>query len=234
MRGTRGTQGPEAPRLPCGRTNKNAARLSLLSRGGVGAGEAASLGSKRGFGRFVLEERLLGARNAHSLLYPLPQLVAAIVFISFGVVAAFCCAVVDGVFAARHIVSSFYILFSIAGGGLKTSTKTKFHFAEFSSLTFLVPFSTCLSFSGFSSFPAKLSCTSAHPCTSVYMHGQEDTHVHTHTVTCIQFTCTRSTLTHLCVSHAYGAYTHSRACTSVHTHMRILAHAHSSACTRTR
>ncbi|XP_075865734.1 transmembrane protein 255B isoform X2 [Microcebus murinus] len=31
------------------------------------------------------------------------QLVAAIVFISFGVVAAFCCAIVDGVFAARHI-----------------------------------------------------------------------------------------------------------------------------------
>ncbi|XP_069458201.1 transmembrane protein 255B [Ovis canadensis] len=31
------------------------------------------------------------------------MLVAAIVFISFGVVAAFCCAVVDGVFAARHI-----------------------------------------------------------------------------------------------------------------------------------
>lgn len=34
------------------------------------------------------------------------QLVASIVFISFGVVAAFCCAVVDGVFAARHIVSA--------------------------------------------------------------------------------------------------------------------------------
>ena len=32
------------------------------------------------------------------------QLVASIVFISFGVVAAFCCAIVDGVFAARHIV----------------------------------------------------------------------------------------------------------------------------------
>uniref|UniRef100_A0A8B9GZM7 Transmembrane protein 255A n=1 Tax=Astyanax mexicanus TaxID=7994 RepID=A0A8B9GZM7_ASTMX len=31
------------------------------------------------------------------------QLVASIVFISFGVVAAFCCAIVDGVFAARHI-----------------------------------------------------------------------------------------------------------------------------------
>ncbi|XP_061291451.1 transmembrane protein 255B isoform X1 [Bos javanicus] len=31
------------------------------------------------------------------------MLVAAIVFVSFGVVAAFCCAVVDGVFAARHI-----------------------------------------------------------------------------------------------------------------------------------
>lgn len=26
-------------------------------------------------------------------------------FISFGVIAAFCCAIVDGVFAARHIVS---------------------------------------------------------------------------------------------------------------------------------
>lgn len=34
------------------------------------------------------------------------QLVASIVFISFGVVAAFCCAIVDGVFAARHIVSA--------------------------------------------------------------------------------------------------------------------------------
>ncbi|KAM8977447.1 transmembrane protein 255B [Pelodytes ibericus] len=31
------------------------------------------------------------------------MLVASIVFISFGVVAAFCCAIIDGVFAARHI-----------------------------------------------------------------------------------------------------------------------------------
>lgn len=38
---------------------------------------------------------------------PTPQLVASIVFISFGVIAAFCCAIVDGVFAARHIVSTF-------------------------------------------------------------------------------------------------------------------------------
>ncbi|XP_056625600.1 transmembrane protein 255A isoform X2 [Triplophysa dalaica] len=35
--------------------------------------------------------------------YPGVILVASIVFISFGVVAAFCCAIVDGVFAARHI-----------------------------------------------------------------------------------------------------------------------------------
>eukprot|EP00074_Homo_sapiens_P097370 XP_016876049.1 transmembrane protein 255B isoform X4 [Homo sapiens] len=35
--------------------------------------------------------------------YPGIILVAAIVFISFGVVAAFCCAIVDGVFAAQHI-----------------------------------------------------------------------------------------------------------------------------------
>lgn len=40
------------------------------------------------------------------VLFP-PQLVASIVFISFGVIAAFCCAIVDGVFAARHIVSIF-------------------------------------------------------------------------------------------------------------------------------
>ncbi|EDM10858.1 hypothetical protein LOC313453, isoform CRA_a [Rattus norvegicus] len=33
------------------------------------------------------------------------MLVASIVFISFGVIAAFCCAIVDGVFAARHIVN---------------------------------------------------------------------------------------------------------------------------------
>lgn len=41
------------------------------------------------------------------------QLVASIVFISFGVVAAFCCAIVDGVFAARHIVSNFKSSFLI-------------------------------------------------------------------------------------------------------------------------
>ncbi|XP_037655825.1 transmembrane protein 255B [Choloepus didactylus] len=35
--------------------------------------------------------------------YPGIILVAAIVFISFGMVAAFCCAIVDGVFAAQHI-----------------------------------------------------------------------------------------------------------------------------------
>lgn len=39
------------------------------------------------------------------ILFFSSQLVASIVFISFGVVAAFCCAIVDGVFAARHIVS---------------------------------------------------------------------------------------------------------------------------------
>lgn len=46
--------------------------------------------------------------NSHScflLPFSPTQLVASIVFISFGVIAAFCCAIVDGVFAARHIVS---------------------------------------------------------------------------------------------------------------------------------
>ncbi|RLW07547.1 hypothetical protein DV515_00003729 [Chloebia gouldiae] len=45
--------------------------------------------------------------DMHSTFFPSPvalsRLVASIVFISFGAVAAFCCAIVDGVFAARHI-----------------------------------------------------------------------------------------------------------------------------------
>uniref|UniRef100_A0A8C4MWE4 Transmembrane protein 255B n=1 Tax=Equus asinus asinus TaxID=83772 RepID=A0A8C4MWE4_EQUAS len=39
-------------------------------------------------------------------------LVAAVVFLSFGVAAAFCCATVDGVFAARHIVSPIFLFWS--------------------------------------------------------------------------------------------------------------------------
>lgn len=42
----------------------------------------------------------------HSKFLSVLQLVASIVFISFGVVASLCCAIVDGVFAARHIVRS--------------------------------------------------------------------------------------------------------------------------------
>lgn len=42
----------------------------------------------------------------HSKFLSVLQLVASIVFISFGVVASLCCAIVDGIFAARHIVSS--------------------------------------------------------------------------------------------------------------------------------
>uniref|UniRef100_A0A8C3WF96 Transmembrane protein 255B n=1 Tax=Catagonus wagneri TaxID=51154 RepID=A0A8C3WF96_9CETA len=50
-----------------------------------------------GFGSF------LGIIGIHLLENRRQMLVAAIVFISFGVVAAFCCAVVDGVFAAKHM-----------------------------------------------------------------------------------------------------------------------------------
>ncbi|XP_043561008.1 transmembrane protein 255A isoform X4 [Chiloscyllium punctatum] len=51
-----------------------------------------------GFGSF------LGLIGANLLENKRQMLVASIVFISFGVVASFCCAIVDGVFAARHIV----------------------------------------------------------------------------------------------------------------------------------
>ncbi|XP_067373571.1 transmembrane protein 255A isoform X4 [Channa argus] len=50
-----------------------------------------------GFGSF------LGIIGAHLIENKRQMLVASVVFISFGVVAAFCCAIVDGVFAARHI-----------------------------------------------------------------------------------------------------------------------------------
>ncbi|XP_069493228.1 transmembrane protein 255B isoform X2 [Ambystoma mexicanum] len=45
----------------------------------------------------------LGIIGIHLVENRKQMLVASIVFISFGVVAAFCCAIVDGVFAARHI-----------------------------------------------------------------------------------------------------------------------------------
>lgn len=51
-------------------------------------------------------ERLVVQRQMILCFVFLFQLVASIVFISFGVIAAFCCAIVDGVFAARHIVSA--------------------------------------------------------------------------------------------------------------------------------
>ncbi|KAM4701495.1 transmembrane protein 255B [Discoglossus pictus] len=50
-----------------------------------------------GFGSF------LGIIGIHLVENRKQMLVASIVFISFGVVSAFCCAIVDGVFAARHI-----------------------------------------------------------------------------------------------------------------------------------
>ncbi|XP_055985236.1 transmembrane protein 255B [Sorex fumeus] len=50
-----------------------------------------------GFGSF------LGILGVHLVENRRQMLVAAIIFISFGVAAAFCCAVVDGVFAARHM-----------------------------------------------------------------------------------------------------------------------------------
>ncbi|XP_047658442.1 transmembrane protein 255A isoform X4 [Tachysurus fulvidraco] len=50
-----------------------------------------------GFGSF------LGIIGAHLIENKRQMLVASIVFISFGVVASLCCAIVDGVFAARHI-----------------------------------------------------------------------------------------------------------------------------------
>ncbi|MBV94600.1 transmembrane domain-containing protein, partial [Eschrichtius robustus] len=53
-----------------------------------------------GLGRLGARGRFLMGLSLSCLCF---QLVAAIVFVSFGVVAAFCCAIVDGVFAARHI-----------------------------------------------------------------------------------------------------------------------------------
>lgn len=45
-------------------------------------------------------------RDEADALVSLSQLLVSIFFIGFGVVASFCCAIVDGIFAARHIVSN--------------------------------------------------------------------------------------------------------------------------------
>ncbi|XP_044161173.1 transmembrane protein 255A isoform X2 [Bufo gargarizans] len=46
---------------------------------------------------------MLGIIGSNLIENKRQMLVASIVFISFGVIAAFCCAIVDGVFAARHL-----------------------------------------------------------------------------------------------------------------------------------
>ncbi|KAM9833695.1 transmembrane protein 255A isoform X1 [Syngnathus typhle] len=68
-----------------------------------------------GFGSF------LGIIGSNLIENKRQMLVASIVFISFGVVAAFCCAIVDGVFAARHID-----LTPLYAGRCNYSTKTAF------------------------------------------------------------------------------------------------------------
>lgn len=65
-------------------------------------------------GGFVIGQRLLwDTQRPLPLCFPF-QLVAAVVFLSFGVAAAFCCATVDGVFAARHIVSPIFLFCSLS------------------------------------------------------------------------------------------------------------------------
>ncbi|KAM4554562.1 transmembrane protein 255A isoform 5-T5 [Odontesthes bonariensis] len=74
-------------------------RTQNITVGGYYPGVIVSAHShlQLGFGSF------LGIIGAHLIENKRQMLVASIVFISFGVVAAFCCAIVDGVFAARHI-----------------------------------------------------------------------------------------------------------------------------------
>ncbi|XP_063806836.1 transmembrane protein 255B [Pseudophryne corroboree] len=74
-----------------------------------------------GFGSF------LGIIGIHLIENRKQMLVASIVFISFGVVAAFCCAIVDGVFAARHIeprpLNTGRCKFYASGSGLAYDTQ---------------------------------------------------------------------------------------------------------------
>lgn len=71
---------------------------SLIAEGFIDCGLHYPCGE--GVKRLVVERQMI------LCFVFLSQLVASIVFISFGVIAAFCCAIVDGVFAARHIVSA--------------------------------------------------------------------------------------------------------------------------------
>ncbi|MEJ1276803.1 transmembrane protein 255A [Cricetulus griseus] len=70
--------------------------MGMLKSGTSEIHSAAKL-TQLGFGSF------LGIIGSNLIDNKRQMLVASIVFISFGVIAAFCCAIVDGVFAARHI-----------------------------------------------------------------------------------------------------------------------------------
>ncbi|XP_078203660.1 transmembrane protein 255B isoform X13 [Callithrix jacchus] len=105
--GGRKKWGPERGEKRRGLKGAKGGRERVEARGRARGGHGAALGA----GTVAVAERQPGGPRAsgcsrrcpHPWPRWTPQLVAAIVFISFGVVAAFCCAIVDGVFAARHI-----------------------------------------------------------------------------------------------------------------------------------
>ncbi|XP_035150771.1 transmembrane protein 255B isoform X11 [Callithrix jacchus] len=107
--GGRKKWGPERGEKRRGLKGAKGGRERVEARGRARGGHGAALGA----GTVAVAERQPGGPRAsgcsrrcpHPWPRWTPQLVAAIVFISFGVVAAFCCAIVDGVFAARHIVT---------------------------------------------------------------------------------------------------------------------------------
>lgn len=225
---------PEAPRLPCGQP----ARRQPSQEGSVGQGRGRTGHERREQGLWAVcpGEQVSGACNAHSLLCPLPQLFAAIVFISFGVVAAFCCAIVDGVFAARHIVSSPHFVLHRCRGfrniykNKSSSGRTRLIDLPGSSLHLFAR--CCFYFSGFSSFPAKLI---RHTCTPMHKHAHvwAGIYMHTHAqVTCGQLMCAHTV--HSCThvhAHAYRCVRtlmcmHTCAHTHRHRHTQSPVHVH--------
>lgn len=192
-----GERGPEPPGRP--------------SRGGAG-GERLEVVA--GALDRVRAAWLSGPRDAHSLLCPLPQLVAAIVFVSFGVVAAFCCALVDGVFAARHIVSlPPFALRGCRGSDTPAESQPR------PRALWRLPPRPADAGSPANVFPRSLQ---SGPSTRVHVPVREHMRAHTHA---------HDSQAHT-VHHALVCFPHTRARTHTHTHahVRTQTQAHTHLC----
>ncbi|XP_044937183.1 transmembrane protein 255B isoform X3 [Mustela putorius furo] len=161
-----------------------------------------------GFGAF------LGITGLNLVENRKQMLVAAIVFVSFGVVAAFCCALVDGVFVARHIVSlPPFALRGCRGSDTPAESQPR------PRALWRLPPRPADAGSPANVFPRSLQ---SGPSTRVHVPVREHMRAHTHA---------HDSQAHT-VHHALVCFPHTRARTHTHTHahVRTQTQAHTHLC----